>query len=95
MRKLSYSKVFKAILLSLAPSLVNVIATEIFEFSIYLLVVFQFMLYSFFFAGVKTLSWQKKEKRVHGKKSTRTTNQCTEEKEVTPTCKRRQTVQSI
>ena len=47
-RKLSYSKIFKAILLSLALALVNVRVTQKcskFEFSIYLLVVFQFMLY--------------------------------------------------
>ena len=41
MRKLSYLKMFKAILFSLAPTpLVHVSVTEIFEFSTYLLVVF-------------------------------------------------------
>ena len=56
MRKLSYSKIFKAILIRLAQTLVNVRVTEMLEFSISLLVVFQFMLYSLFFSGVKTLS---------------------------------------
>ena len=56
MRKLSYSKIFKAIRVSWVPILVNVRVTEMLEFPISLLVVFQFMLYSLFFSGVKTLS---------------------------------------
>ena len=52
-------KIFKAVLPSLASTLVNVRVIEMFEFSIYLLVLFQFVFYSKFFSGVKTLSWYK------------------------------------
>ena len=54
MRKHSYSKTFKAILLSLAPTLVNVRVRRDVRVLNLFLVVFQFMLYSLFFSGVKT-----------------------------------------
>ena len=71
MRNLAFSKTFRAVLLSLVPTLVNVTVTEMFEFSIHLRAPFSYVVQSV----LETQSpGSHKEKRVHGKKVTQTTN---------------------
>lgn len=57
-KNLVFKDLQSRVLLSLAPTLFNVSlrVTEMFKFSIYLRVLFQFTLYSLFFSGEKSLS---------------------------------------